>query len=113
MPPSQSAQIEELKQIFGSQFGELKALLSEISDRVRSIELNAAGFEPQIVSKIDAAFRRIDDHASRLTSLEQETKLINQSLIELKQTNKIISWIGGLLASTLILWLISQLLHLL
>jgi len=84
--------------------GEIKAMLQNIEARVRKLETEEAGMHPVIETRISAAWRRLDEHEQKLASL-------TTAIVRLEQANRVLSWIGGILGSTVIVWLITQLLR--
>lgn len=83
--------------------GEIKSMLKSIEDRVRKLENDEAGTHPLIESWINQAWQKIDDHDKQLAAL---TKIV----IQLQHANNIMTWIGGILGSTLIIWIVTQIL---
>ncbi len=82
---------------------EIKALLTGIDLRVRALEKSEAGAHPVIANRLEAAEKKLDEHdriITRLTTLATETK----------QTLKAISWIGGIVGSSVMGWLVFQIL---
>lgn len=107
-PSGQSAlqaQINQLGERMDRGFSELKEIMTGVEGRVRGLETREAGCQPMVTSKIDAVAKRVDEH-------EAELKTLKENVAELKHSNRIMSWIGGLLSSTLIVWFISQLVRL-
>ena len=70
---------------------------------MRKLENNEAGAHPLMESKIDAAWRKIDEHEKRLEML---TQVVNK----LDQSNRLMAWLGGILGSTVLIWLVTQIL---
>lgn len=83
--------------------GEIKTMLHQIEERVRKLENNEAGVHPLMESKIDAAWRKLEEHDKRIENLTEIVSRLNHS-------NKIMTWLAGILGSTVIIWLISQIL---
>lgn len=82
---------------------EIKVTLKAIEDRVRALENHEAGAHPLMESRIDAAWRKLEEHDKRIDAL-------NQVVMRLDHSNKLIVWLGSILASTVLVWLISQIL---
>lgn len=82
-------------------FNEMKELLTGVEGRVRGLEQREAGCQPIVTARMDAAWKKIDEH-------EADIKAMKDTLSGLKTANKIMTWIGGLLASSLIVWFVSQ-----
>ena len=79
--------------------GEIKNTLTDIQKRMQALELREAGCSPLMTSKLDAAFRKLDEH---------ETKLKNLPRMEV--TAAIAAWVAGLCAASVITYLITRLL---
>ena len=92
--------------------GEIKVTLKSIDERVRALENNEAGAHPLIDSRIDAAWRKLDEHDKRITTLTDTVIEMKQTDAQLQHTNKLLAWLGGLLGSAVVLWLIGQILSL-
>lgn len=84
----------------------IKAMLERMDERIRQLENSNASAHPLMQSRIDAAWQTLDEHESRIKRLEEISA-------ELKHANKIIAWIGALLGSTVISWIVLQLLQVL
>jgi len=126
-----TAIINELRAIVGGQFDELKSMLSDISERVRGLEMREAGCSPLMNARVGALEKHLAEHDGRLNALETavaekakaadldkhqeeqaaDMKTITAAITELKLTNKILTWLGGLTATSLVLWLIDRLLN--
>lgn len=79
--------------------GEIKDALADIQKRIQAIELREAGCSPLINSKIDALFRKADEH---------ETKIKNLPRLEI--TAGIAAWVAGITAATVITYMVTRLL---
>jgi hypothetical protein len=55
-------------------------------------------------SRIDAAWRKIEEHENRMKALED-------MVAKLDHSNRLLSWLGGILGSTVIIWLVTQILQ--
>jgi FtsZ-binding cell division protein ZapB len=99
-------QINNLGERMDAGFREVKEAIQAFESRVRAVEQQHAGCQPLLQSRIDAAWRKIDEH-------DTDIKALHQMVTELKQTNRILTWLGGILGSALLIWLISQILGLL
>jgi DNA repair exonuclease SbcCD ATPase subunit len=92
--------------------GEIKVTLKSIDERVRALENNEAGAHPLIDSRIDAAWRKLDEHDKRITTLTDTVIEMKQTDAQLQHTKKLLAWLGGLLGSAVVLWLVGQILSL-
>lgn len=85
---------------------DIKTMLRQMEERVRRLENNEAGAHPLMESRIDAAWRKIDEHDKRLDTLTQMVGKLDQS-------NRLMAWLGSILGSTVLIWLVTQILQLL
>jgi predicted RNase H-like nuclease (RuvC/YqgF family) len=83
---------------------EIKQMLNGIEERVRALENREAGSHPLMESRIDAAWRKLDEHDQRIKALEE-------MIVSLHNSNRLMAWLGGILGSTVLIWLITQLLE--
>lgn len=86
-------------------FNKIESLVTGVESRVRGLEQREAGCQPMINQRLDQAMLKINEHDADLRTLKE-------TIAELKHTNKILTWLGGILGSVLLVWLISQLLGL-
>jgi prophage DNA circulation protein len=82
---------------------EIKQLVRGVEERVRTLEHTAAGAYPLMESSLDAAWRKLEEHSGRLDSLSQLVSRLDQS-------NRLMAWLGGILGSTVLIWLVTQIL---
>lgn len=82
---------------------EIKSVVQRMDDRVRQVEHNDAGAHPLMESRIDAAWRRLEEHDKRIENL-------SQIVARLDHTNRLMTWLGGILGSTVVIWLLTQIL---
>lgn len=82
---------------------EIKIMLKDIEARVRKLETYEAGAHPLMENKIDAAWRKLEEHDRRIDNL---TNIV----AKLDQSNRLMAWLGGILGSTVLIWLVTQIL---
>jgi hypothetical protein len=80
-------------------FNELKQIMTGVEGRVRGLENREAGCQPIVNARMDAVWKRVDEH-------DAEIKELRSTITELKQTNKILTWLGGLVGSAFVLWVV-------
>jgi hypothetical protein len=68
------------------------------------LENDEAGAHPLMESRIDAAWRKIEEHDRRMKTLEDMAARLDHN-------NRLLSWLGGILGSTVIVWLVMQILQ--
>jgi hypothetical protein len=83
---------------------EIKQMLRAVEERVRALENHEAGSHPLMESKIDAAWRKIEEHDRRMKSMEDVVARLDHS-------NRLMTWLGGILGSTVLIWLVTQILQ--
>lgn len=96
-------QISDFTAQLRQDFMEIKTTLASIEERVRKLENNEAGCHPLMESRLDAAWRKLDEHDKRML-------ILSEAVSQLQHTNKLLTWIGGLLGSTVLIWLLTQIL---
>ncbi len=101
---SQIASIVARLDRMGDDITAIKAMLERLDERIRVLENSDASAHPLLQSRLDAAWRTIDVHEGRIKRLEEVVS-------ELRQANKLLAWVGALLGSTVVVWLITQLLQ--
>jgi predicted RNase H-like nuclease (RuvC/YqgF family) len=100
-------QISELSarvQQIACDIAEIKETLKAVEERVRKLENYEAGAHPLMESRIDAAWRKLEEHDKRIDNLAQ-------IVARLESSNRILSWLGGILGSTVLIWLVTQILQ--
>ena len=90
-------------------FDELKSIVSGFDGRVRDVELKEANHNPILTSKVDAAWRKLDEHDGVLKDLDRQIEDVKKTISELMQTNKILKWILGVLTALLTAYMINLL----
>jgi len=85
---------------------EIKQMLRAVEERVRTLENHEAGSHPLMESRIDAAWRKIEEHDRRMKSMED-------MVVRLDHSNRLMAWLGGILGSTVLVWLATQILQIL
>jgi len=83
--------------------GEIKQMLRAVEERVRALENHEAGVHPLMESRIDAAWRKLEEHDKKIDNLTQIVSRLDHS-------NRLIAWLGGILGSTVLIWLVTQIL---
>ncbi len=84
---------------------EIKALILQVEQRVRTLEQSDTGTHPMLDSKISAAWRKIDEH-------DRSIERLGEAIVEIKQTNKIMAWVGGgTIGSAVLVYITTQLLN--
>lgn len=87
-------QIDQIAQRMDQGFQRLEDLLRAYEERTRSIETREAACAPILTSKIDAAWRKLNDHESAIDAL-------NKIVLDISQTNKILKWLLGVFTAIL------------
>lgn len=94
MPPGSTAvsqaQFDGLGEQMKQGFDELKQMLRSYEERTRSIETREAGCQPIVTARIDAAWRELEEHNTRLTTKNTQINSLE------KQVEKIVDMYKGL-----------------
>jgi hypothetical protein len=98
MTPNESEmfqkQIDSLGERVEKGLDEIKEMLRSFEARVRKVEGDQARCEPTLTMRLDAAWRRIDQHEAELVNLR---KLMDEAVL----TNRILKWILGIVTVVL------------
>lgn len=89
---------------------EMLGMLKEISERLRELETREAGTGATMNAKIDALWRKTDEHETRLKMLEMD---LVSAKIEIRQISTrwaLMAWIGAVAGGAVILWIVNGLL---
>lgn len=93
----------DFENLVTSGLDEIRAALRDIDGRLRALEQSEAGTHPLINARLDAAWRKIESHETRIKNAEEQ-------ILGLREANRLLTWIGGILGSTVIVWLMMQVL---
>ncbi|KKM08405.1 hypothetical protein SY88_23745 [Clostridiales bacterium PH28_bin88] len=93
-------------------FAKLESMMSAVEERLRCLEKNDAGYQPLTTSRVDAAWRRLEEQQATISEHNKMLHAINLEIAGLKRTNVILSWLGGIMGSAVIIWLLGQILGL-
>lgn len=81
-------------------FEELKESINAIGGKVHEMEVREASCYPSINQKVDAAWRKLEEHAVEIRALKE---VVNT----LKSTNRILTWILGIGTTVLTAYVVS------
>jgi hypothetical protein len=85
-------------------FAKLEAAIKVLDDRQRAAENREAGSTPIMSSRLDAAWRKIDDQAVHLTELQRDLAQLTASVAALQN---ILRWMLGIITSLIVAVLIA------
>jgi chromosome segregation ATPase len=94
------SQVEALGETMKVGFDEIKGLIRGLDERVRQIERNEAGCTPVMQSKIDAAWRKIDELDAKINEQARTTAERLQRLTKLEQQMATLQGILAFLGTT-------------
>jgi predicted RNase H-like nuclease (RuvC/YqgF family) len=80
---------------------EIKQTLHSVEERVRTLETHEAGSHPLMDNRIDTAWQKLKEHDDRI-------KMLEEMMTKLVQSNRVITWLGAVLASAMLVWLVTQ-----
>jgi chromosome segregation ATPase len=81
----------------------IKTMLERMDERIRTLENSDAAAHPLLQSRVDAAWRVIDVHEAKINEL-------TATVSELRQANRLLAWLSGIIGSTVIVWIVTQIL---
>lgn len=79
-------------------FAEIKGMLTSFDERIRGLETREAGCQPLLTARLEAAWRKLDEHDAEIKTL---SALVSTQNNQVSTMRGIASWALGLL--TLIL----------
>jgi hypothetical protein len=88
-------QIDNLGARMDKGFDEIKALVRSFDERVRGVEMQEAGCKPIITSRVDASWRKLDEHDTTLGKHDERIKTLDKQLGRLMSMYGIFVFIGG------------------
>jgi uncharacterized protein YoxC len=104
----QIVEISTRLQRMSEDIGEIKNILAQIDQRVRALEQSDAGRHPVIIARVDAAWRKIDEHDARIQSVETAINTISLAIESLKQPVRIATWVAVVVGGAIITWIVSR-----
>ena len=96
---SVQTQIDSIGERMDKGFEEIKSLLGRYEERLRGIETREAGCAPIVNSRLDAAWRRLDEHSLQIKSLADDVREISNSALLLTTVSK---WVLGIVTALVI-----------
>jgi hypoxanthine-guanine phosphoribosyltransferase len=110
MPPNNwdifQNQIRTLGESMAKNFDEVKGMLNAFDARVRSIETGEAGCQAIVASRLDAAWKKLDEHTSKLNDTEKivntQVLVVDKLIDSQKQLKEILRWILGVITTIFI-----------
>jgi hypothetical protein len=109
MPPGSSAvqaQLNSLGERMEKNFDEVKAMMNGFDARVREIEKGEAGCQALVSGRIDAAWKKLDEHTSSLKEIEnivsQQVLVVTQLIESQRQLKDIFKWVLGIVTAVII-----------
>lgn len=79
-------------------FSRLERRITDIDERLRQAEMRDASFSAPTGAKLDAAWRRIDEHTTALVELQKDLMQLTASV---RQLESILRWCLGIITSLL------------
>lgn len=105
-------QINLMKEMMERGFGEIKTMLTALDTRMRQIEQSEARCYPVIDSRVGEVEKDVATHEKEIEALRQLTNDLQIAIEKQVGFNRIVSWVGGIVGSAIIVWVISQLMGL-
>ena len=96
----ESAYIERIE----AGFARLDLAIRQLDERLRQSEMRDAGFAGPTQARVDAAWRRLDEHSAALAVLERELRDLVSTV---NQLQNILKWLLGIVTSLFVAVLIA------
>ncbi|NMC54979.1 MAG: hypothetical protein GYA48_15235 [Chloroflexi bacterium] len=91
-------------------FDEIKRMIRDFDVRVREVENREAACQPVVQQRLDAAWRKIDEHSTQIKEQDARLDAMNNLITKLEQANTLLVWLLGILGAAVIGWLVTQIL---
>ena len=92
MPPNEydglQRQIDQLGKGMEKGFDEIKQIVSGFDKRVRDVEIKEANCNPILTARVDAAWRKLDEHDAGLKEINKAFEKFNKSISDLIHNDK-------------------------
>jgi len=105
-------QINQLGASMEKGFNRIEALLASYEARTRMLEQQEAGCQPIINNKLENVSIRLLDHDALFNKMREEINVMSKNIQELQASNRILKWLGGLVGSAVVLYIVAALLKL-
>ncbi len=106
MPPTRGiteaasqAQMDTLREEMKSGFAKMEELITRYEERLRGLEQREAGCQPLMVSRLDAAWKKIDSHDARMSALSDDLQKMAETARFLETVAK---WLLGIVTAMII-----------
>lgn len=83
---------------------EIKETLRAFDDRLRALERKEDAIHPVLEKQLLQVCKYIDDHEIKFNEL-------SKAVLRLEQSHRLLAWISGIVGSTVVIWIIQQLLQ--
>ena len=104
--PSSNSNFELVLQAIG----EVKAMLIGLDERVRTLEQTTITQSVTAAQKLEAAFRKLDEHSNKLDTLRSDldckvaervkiTDTLDDRMLRVEQITSAVKWLGGILVA--------------
>ena len=85
-------------------FARLDSAIRALDDRMRQSEIKEAAFAAPLMTRVDAAWRKIDEHAAALSDIERDVARLVGTV---NQLQSILRWALGIFSAVLTAILVS------
>jgi hypothetical protein len=94
------SQVNTLGERMDKSFDEVKGMMSAFDERVRAIEKGEAGCQAIVAGRLDAAWKKLDEHTSKLAEIEKivsdQVLVVANLITSQKQLKEIMRWVLGI-----------------
>ena len=114
MPPANweivLAQVKTQGESMNNSFDEVKGMMRAFDERMRDIETGEAGCQAFTTGRLDAAWKKLDEHSGDLKDLKtivsDQVLLVADIIKYQKQIQKFMNWLLGILTTVMMAVLI-------
>ena len=96
-----------------SELADLKKDFVEFKDCHQGFVLDYERRHAVVDNSVSRAHQRIDELQNQSSARWKEVDTLREQVLELRHANKQITWFGGLVGSSIIIWMVSQFMGLL
>jgi len=93
MPPNSLAGLQPQIDAIAQGVVEIKTMMRDFDERVRTLEQREAGCQPIINSRLDAAWRKLDNQETEIARLRE---LIQAQSTTIGQIQTVLKWLAGI-----------------
>lgn len=106
------AQLTALGETMQQSLQRVETNIQDINNRLRGLENREAGCQPLINQRLDAAWRTIDEMKTEMAAIKKsagdEKIAMGNRIAKLENSLGMVMWVGGIVGTAIILWLVNN-----